>query len=267
MKRREFIAGLGAASALPLPARGQQLGGHSMSTMLASVPTSLSIKSSVFRQHPIFRDLAPEALDQLCRYAKHTALKRGATIFAMDDPGNRFYAVISGTVKISITSPEGRDKILNLIGPGELFGEMAVLDGGPRSADATANTDCEIFAIDRRDFLPFVLSQPTLGMKIIVLLSKRVRWLSDRAEQLNRRDLPGRLANTLLGLTETCRFDAESRTIAITQQEVSEMVGMSRESVNKQLGAWALREWVRLEHRAIVVLDASALRELAEGPD
>ena len=152
-------------------------------------------------------------------------------------------------------------------GKAQSLGEMAVLDGGPRSADATANTDCAIFAIDRRDLIPFALSQPTLGMKIIALLCERIRWLSDRAEQLNRRDLPGRLANTLLGLTETCRFDAESRTIAITQQEVSEMVGMSRESVNKQLGAWALRKWVRLEHRAIVVLDASALRELAEGPD
>src|SRR5215475_7482681 len=98
--------------------------------------------ASVLRQHPMFRDLAPEALDQLCRYAKHTALKRGATIFAKDDPGNRLYAVISGTVKISITSPNGRNTILNLIGPGELFGEMAVLDGEPRSADATANTNC-----------------------------------------------------------------------------------------------------------------------------
>ena len=235
--------------------------------MLASMPGSSSIKSSVLRQHPIFRDLAPEALDQLCRCAKHTALKRGATIFAKDDPGNHLYAVISGTVKISITSPEGRNTILNFIGPGELFGEMAVLDGEPRSADATANTNCEIFTIDRRDFLPFVLSQPTLGMKIILLLCKRVRWTSDMAEQLNRRDLPGRLANSLLGLTETCRFDTKSRTIAITQQEVSEMVGMCREGVNKQLGAWALRKWVRLEHGAIVVLDASALRELAEGPD
>ena len=220
----------------------------------------------VLRQHPYFCDLAPEALDQLCRYAKHTVLKRGATLFAKDDPGDSLYVVISGTVKISVSSPDGRNAILNLVGRGELFGEMAVLDGQPRSADATANTNCEIFVIDRRDFLPFVLSQPTLGMKIIVLLCQRVRWLSDRAEQLNRRDLPGRLANTLPGLTETCRFDAESRTIAITQQEVSEMVGMSRESVNKQLGAWALRKWVRLEHRAIVVLDASALREHAEGP-
>src|SRR5215471_13806358 len=148
----------------------------------------------VLRQHPYFCDLAPEALDQLCRYAKHTVLKRGTTLFAKDDPGNSLYVVISGSVKISISSPDGRNAILNFAGPGELFGEMAVLDGQPRSADATANTNCEIFVIDRRDFLPFVRSQPTLGMNIIVLLSKRVRWLSDRAEQLNRRDLPGRLA-------------------------------------------------------------------------
>src|SRR6516165_11093221 len=75
-----------------------------------------SIKLSVLRQHPIFRDLEPEALDQLCRYAKHTVLKRGSTLFAKDDPGNSLYAVISGTVKISVSSPDGRNAILNLVG-------------------------------------------------------------------------------------------------------------------------------------------------------
>jgi CRP-like cAMP-binding protein len=222
---------------------------------------------SVLRQHPIFRDLAPEALDQLCRYAKHTVLKRGATIFAKDDPGYSLYAVIRGTVKISISSHDGRNAILNLIGPGELFGEMAVLDGQPRSADATANTNCEIFVIDRRDFLPLVRSHPTLAMKFIELLCTRIRWATDRVDQVILQDLPGRLASALLGLTENRRLDAERSTIAITQQEISEMVGMSRESINKQLRAWYLRKWVRLEHGAIVVLDAAALRELAEaGP-
>jgi len=223
-----------------------------------------SSKLSVLRQHPIFRDLEPEALDQLCRYAKHTVLKRGATIFAKDDPGNSLYAVISGTVKISISSPDGRNAILNLIGPGELFGEMAVLDGQPRSADATANANCEIFVIDRRDFLPFVRSQPTLAMKFIELLCTRVRRTSEQVEQVILQDLPGRLASALLGLTEKRKSDPHSRTIAITQQAISEMVGMTRESINKQLRAWAARHWVRLEHGAIVVLDASALRELAE---
>src|SRR5215831_4622886 len=132
--------------------------------------TRSSSKLSVLRQHPIFRDLDPEALDQLCRYAKHIVLKRGATLFGKDDPGNSLYAVISGTVKISVSSPEGRNAILNLIGPGGTFGEISVLDGQPRSADATANTNCEIFVIDRRDFLPFVQSQPTLAMKFIEML-------------------------------------------------------------------------------------------------
>ena len=209
----------------------------------------------------MFRDLAPEALDQLCRYAKHIVLKRGATIFAKDDPGNSLYAVISGTVKISNSSPDGRKAFLNLIWPGELFGEMAVLDGKPRSATATANTNCEIFVIDRRNFLPFVRSQPTLAMKLVEVLCTRIRLTSDRVEQLILQDLPGRLASALLGLTEKRKLDAERSTIAITQQEISEMVGVCRESINKQLRTWALRKWVRLEHGAIVVLDAAALRD------
>jgi CRP/FNR family cyclic AMP-dependent transcriptional regulator len=222
------------------------------------------IKLSVLRQHPAFRDLEPGALDQLCRYAKHMVLKRGATLFAKDDPGNSLYAVISGTVKISVSSPDGRNAILNLVGPGELLGEMSVLDGQPRSADATANTDCEIFVINRRDFLPFVRRQPTLAMKFIELLCARLRWTSDQVEQVILQDLPGRLASALLGLIEKRKPEPESHTVSITQQEISEMVGMRRESINKQLGTWALRKWVRLEHGAIVVLDAAALRELAE---
>ncbi|WP_024514659.1 Crp/Fnr family transcriptional regulator [Bradyrhizobium sp. Tv2a-2] len=221
-------------------------------------------KLSVLRQNPIFRDLEPEALDQLCRYAKHTILKRGATLFAKDDPGNSLYAVISGTVKLSVSSPDGRNAILNLVGPGELFGEMSVLDGQPRSADATANTNCEIFVIDRRDFLPFVRSQPTLAMKFIELLCARLRWTSEQVEQVILQDLPGRLASALLGLIEKRKPDPANHTISITQQEISEMVGMTRESINKQLRAWAARNWVRLEHGAIVILDTSALRELAE---
>jgi CRP/FNR family transcriptional regulator, cyclic AMP receptor protein len=221
-------------------------------------------KLSVLRQNPIFRDLEPEALDQLCRYAKHMVLKRGATLFAKDDPGNSLYAVISGTVKLSVSSPDGRNAILNLVGPGEVFGEMSVLDGQPRSADATANTNCEIFVIDRRDFLPFVRSQPTLAMKFIELLCVRLRWTSEQVEQVILQDLPGRLASALLGLIERRKPESESHTISITQQEISEMVGMTRESINKQLRAWVTRNWVRLEHGAIVVLDPAALRDLAE---
>ena len=223
-----------------------------------------SSKLAVLRKHPIFCDLDPEAFDQLCRYAKHATLKRGASIFSKGDPGNSLVAVISGTVKISVSSADGRSAILNLIGPGEIFGEVAVLDGQARTADATANTNCEIFVIDRREFLPFVRSQPALAMKFIELLCARLRWTSDQVEQVILQDLPGRLASALIRLTERHKLaQGGHHTIAVTQQEISEMVGMTRESINKQLRAWAARNWVRLEHGAIVVLDAEPLQELA----
>jgi CRP/FNR family transcriptional regulator, cyclic AMP receptor protein len=224
-----------------------------------------SSKLAILRKHPIFCDLEPEALDQLCRYAKHATLKRGVPIFSKGDPGTSLYAVISGTVKISTSSADGRSAIFNLIGAGETFGEVALLDGLHRTADATANTNCEIFVIDRREFLPFVRSQPALAMKFIELLCTRLRWTSDQVEQVILQNLPGRLASALIRLTEKHKAAPAGRTIAVTQQEISEMVGMTRESINKQLRVWAARKWVRLEHGAIVVLDAGQLQALAEG--
>jgi len=221
-------------------------------------------KLSVLRKHPYFADLEPDAFDQLCRYAKHTTLKRGAIIASKGDPGTSLFAVISGTVKISVSSPDGRNAILNLIGPGEIFGEVALLDGLSRSADVTANTNCELFIIDRRDFIPFVRSQPALAMKFIELLCTRLRWTSDQVEQVILQNLPGRLASALLRLTERHKAAQGGRSIAITQQEISEMVGMTRESINKQLRAWATRGWVRLEHGAIAVLKPEPLQTLVE---
>jgi CRP-like cAMP-binding protein len=223
-----------------------------------------SSKLAIVRKHPIFCDLDPDAFDQLCRYAKHTTLKRGAAIFSKGDPGNSLVAVISGTVKISVSSAGGRSAILNLIGAGETFGEIAVLDGQDRTADATANTDCELFVIDRREFLPFVRSHPGLAMKFIELLCTRIRWTSDQVEQVILQNLPGRLASALIRLTEKHKLTPQGRSIAITQQEISEMVGMTRESINKQLRVWATRGWVRLEHGSIVVLQAEPLEALAE---
>src|ERR1700739_2552943 len=186
-----------------------------------------SSKLAVLRKHPYFSDLDAAAFDQLCRYAKHTTLKRGTTIFSKGDPGTSLIAVISGTVKISISSADGRNAILNLIGPGELFGEMSVLSNQPRSADAIANTNCELFVIDRREFLPFVRGQPSLAMKFIELLCERLRSTSDQLEQVILRDLPGRLASALLRLSEKHKSEPQGHTIAITQQEMSEMVGMT----------------------------------------
>src|SRR5205814_8310022 len=124
-------------------------------------------KLSVLRKHPIFADLEPEAFEQLCRYAKHSTLKRGATLFSKGDPGHSLYAVISGTVKMSISSPDGRNAILNIIGPGEIFGEIALLDGQARLTGSIAYSNWELFVIDRRKFNTLVKAQHPMAMKFI----------------------------------------------------------------------------------------------------
>lgn len=221
-------------------------------------------KIAVLRQHPIFRDLDAAALDRLGRYAKLSRVKRGAKILAKGDPGTSLLAVVSGTVRMSSSSAEGRSALLNLIGAGELFGEIAVLDGLARSTDAIANTNCEILSIDRRDLMPFLRDQPDLAMRFIELLCGRLRWTSEQVEQLILQNLSARLAGAIVRLADRQQGKAASRTIDTTQQQLSEMVGISRESTNKQLVGWAARGWVRLDHGAIAVLNVDALRKVAD---
>jgi CRP-like cAMP-binding protein len=221
-------------------------------------------KVALLRQHPLFRDLTPAALERLCRYAKTVKFKRGAKVLSKGDPGLSMFAVARGTVRMSSSSPEGRNALLNLIGAGETFGEIAMLDGQARSTDAIANTDCELLVIDRRDLLPFLRDEPDLAMRFIELLCARLRWTSEQVEELILQNLSARLASALVRLVGRKAGNDNDRTIDATQQQLSEMVGISRESTNKQLVAWAANGWVRLEHGAIVVLQPEALREVAE---
>lgn len=224
-----------------------------------------SSKLSVLRKHPIFADLEPEAFEQLCRYAKHSTLKRGATLFSKGDPGNSLYAVISGTVKMSISSPDGRNAILNIVGPGEIFGEIALLDGRPRTADAMAMTDCELTVIERRDFLAFVHSEPNVALQLIALLCERLRIASEHYEEVVFLDLPTRLARILLQLADQTEAGAAEPKLKITQREISQMLGSTRESVNKQLRAWSKRGVIALERGGIVVYRLATLAAIAGG--
>lgn len=237
-----------------------------MPTDKATKPQGVSVeKFAVLRQHPIFRDLDAAALDQLCRYCKMRNLPRGTVIFSKGDPGTSLFAMVKGTVRVGVTAADGRETVFNIIGPGELCGEIALLDGGERTADAVTTTDCEILVIERREFMPFVKSQPVLAMKLIDLLCGRLRWISDHVEQIALPNLPGRLAKALLRLAERGGAAAERPKLSVTQLELSQMVGMSRESINKQLRAWEDRKLVRLERGGILILEKDALDEIAMG--
>jgi len=223
-------------------------------------------KQVILRAHPLFGHLGADAIARLASYARLKSAAAGTMIFHKGDPGDYLFAVCAGTVKISNRFADGRDTVFNVIHPGEVFGELAVLDGGQRAADAQAITDCELMVIERRDFIPMVESEPALALKVIAQLCLKLRHTTEQVEDIVFLDLPGRLAKTLLWLTASSKTEGsktEGRKVSITQREIGEIIGMTRESTNKQLRAWAEQNWVRLERGGVVVLDPAPLEEIA----
>jgi len=220
-------------------------------------------KLEILRSHPLFGQLGADALNRLASYAHTKAVKAGAMIFEKGDPGTSLFAVLRGTVRISNQSADGKDAVLNMIPAGGLFGEIALLDGQPRTADALAVSDCELMQIDRRDFVPLLTGNPEIALKLIELLCGRIRHTSEQVQDITFLDLPGRLAKTLLWLSSQSDA-AQTRKISITQREIGQIIGMSRESTNKQLRIWEDQKMIRLERGGVVVLAADKLAEIAE---
>jgi CRP/FNR family cyclic AMP-dependent transcriptional regulator len=220
-------------------------------------------KLALLRNNPLFRDLAPQVIEHLGTYMKRRTVSRGSIIFSKGDPGAGLLGVLAGAVKISVASADGRDIVLNIIRAGEIFGEIALLDGHPRTADATAMSDCELMVLERREFIPFLHSQPDVTLKLMEILCSRLRRTSEQVQDVTFLSLPIRLAKALLELTSATKSPAPTGKIAITQREISQIVGRSRESTNKQLRAWAKLGWVRLQWGGVTVLKPDKLTELA----
>jgi CRP/FNR family cyclic AMP-dependent transcriptional regulator len=221
----------------------------------------------LLRAHHIFGQLPAQVIKQLAGYVTRRRVQRGAVIFAKGDPGHGLMAVVRGSVRISLPTMGGRDVVLDHIHPGEVFGEMALLDGQSRSADATASEDCELLVIDRRNFIQFVQHQPEVAAKLLEVLCGRLRHANEQVENVMFTSLPVRLAKLLLRLPSTGKVSAPGNRLTITQRELSQMIGMSRGNTNKQLRVWEKRGWVRLEHGTLVVLDGRALSRIADDSD
>ncbi len=213
---------------------------------------------------PFFSTLDPADRDKLATFARLERYRKGSVLFRKGDAPQSLLAVIEGVVKVSAPSADGREIVFNLIRPGEILGEIALLDGQPRTADASAMTDCELLVIDRRDFLPFVQERPSVALRIIELLCSRLRQTSEQVEDVAFRYIDGRLAKALLRLLQE-RSDAQTPgRIAITQRELGQIVGMSRESTNKQLMTWQREGVLEVLKGAVIVRDHAALAEKAE---
>ena len=220
-------------------------------------------KLSLLRNHSLFRDLPAAVIEHLGSYMKTRRVQRGATIFSKGDPGTGLLGVVSGAVKVSVASAEGKDIVLNIFHEGEIFGEIALLDGRPRTADATAMADCELIIIERRDFVPFLQDHPDVTLKFIEILCSRLRHTSEQVQDVTFLNLPTRLAKTLLQLTTANEASAPKGKVTITQREISQIIGRSRESTNKQMRAWAKRGWIRLERGGVTVVAPDKLAAVA----
>lgn len=216
---------------------------------------------------PLFAAVPASMLDELAAKTRTIRVSAREQLFAKGDPGDRLYLVAQGVIRISALSPEGREVTYGLIKAGELFGEIAVLDGGRRSADATALEPSELLALDRRDVVDFIDRHPILALHLLRVLCERLRRADDLLEDVVFLSLPGRLAKHLVVLAATMssrEVPDAAPTIRLSQQELADHLGISRESVNKVLSKWEQAGMVALGRGQITVNKLDALQELAQ---
>jgi CRP-like cAMP-binding protein len=198
-------------------------------------------KRAALTASPLFQAMKPGELDEILKLSSEKRWPRGATIFQKGDEGSSMMAVLGGRVRVSAVSSDGREITLNVISPGEIFGEIALLDGKPRSADATAIEETTLLVVERRQFLPVLRQNDDLYLRLLAVLCDRLRRTSLALEGLALFDLPARLARLLLKLAEdygrTCA-DGTRIDMKLSQRDLSTLVAASRESVNKQLRIW-----------------------------
>ena len=187
-----------------------------------------------------------------------TRLRRGEVLFHEGDSGDKLYIVLDGKVKLGRTSSDGRENLLAILGPGSMFGELSLFDPGPRSATVTAVTDAEFVSLSHEDLLRWLEGRPAVARGLLTQLAGRLRKANDVVADLVFSDVPGRVAKALLDLAERFGRTADDGVHVhhdLTQEELAQLVGASRETVNKALADFASRGWLRLEPRSVVIMD------------
>jgi CRP/FNR family transcriptional regulator, cyclic AMP receptor protein len=209
----------------------------------------------------LFGTLDEKARREITAYAKPRSYTAGEPICRLEDQGDSMMAVVVGTVRISLPAIKGREIILADLQPGELFGEIALLDGKPRSANATAFTNCELMVLDRRDIMPFLERNPSACIKLMDILCARIRRSDERMSDIAFFDLPVRLAKTLLNYPTTRPGVMK---LSLSQSELAAMAGGTRENVNRCLREWQRRGILELKDGWTIIRKPAALCDLLD---
>lgn len=212
----------------------------------------------ILKMNPLFADLGKDELQRISGLCHTTQLAAGEVLFQKGDSGDALFGVRRGQMRIETGASDGSRLTLNFLGPGDLFGEVAVLDGQSRTADATAAEPTELFVLRRADFLAHLEREPKVAIKLLELLCQRIRWMSERMEESVLQPLPVRLARRLCALSSD--FGSE---VHISQEQLGVFVGAARESVNRQLQQWRKDNILDLQRGRILLRNLARLTAIA----
>ncbi len=228
---------------------------------------------ALLAEHFLLRHLPVADLEKIGAYARIRKLEPGETVFLKGDEASSMMVVASGMVRISSNSPDGKEVTLNIINPGEVFGEIALIDGDQRAADAVAVEKTELLTLSRGDFLPYLEKNPDVSLDLLKMLCRRLRTTSEQLEDFSFLDLRRRLAKRLLLLAE--RHGKKSEEINgglaidmhLTQSELGAMTGATREAVNKQLRIWEEDGLIKLGRASVTLLGRRRLEAVTREID
>jgi len=217
-------------------------------------------------QSPLFASLDSEAASALRSSMTEQSTPRGTVIFSEGEIGDHMYVIVEGKVKLGHASPDGRESLMAVLGPGEIFGELSLFDPGPRTATATALTDARILALGNTSLHPWLAGRPEVAEALLAALARRLRRTNDALADLVFSDVPGRVAKALLDLADKFgEVTPEGLLVKhdLTQEELAQLVGASRETVNKALADFAQRGWLRVDQREVLLLSIDRLARRA----
>ena len=214
----------------------------------------------------LFQGVAPEAREALASALQYGDYTRGENVFTEGEQGDTLFVVLTGKVKVGRRAADGRENMLSVMGPSDMFGELSLFDPGPRTATATVLTDARLASLAHAALRPWINDRPEIAEQLLRVLARRLRRTNDALADLIFTDVPGRVAKALLELAE--RFGTqEGEGVRVhhdlTQEELAQLVGASRETVNKALADFASRGWMRVDSRAVTILDADRLARRA----
>jgi CRP-like cAMP-binding protein len=222
--------------------------------------------TTIIERNSLFRGLPAATIEHIAALATRRTFENGAVVFMRGDPGDSLYGVVTGKVRISSSAPGGKEVFLNVMEPGDTFGEIALLDGQARTATATTLSGSELIVIRREQFQVLLRREPKLATHLIELLCKRVRWTAQQMEDSTLLGAPARIAKRLLSLASVHgRETPAGIKLTISQEELAQFLGLSRQIVNKHLQTWKRKHWVALGRGSVTVVSQRALRTLTRG--